>query len=76
MKEGRCIKLNKVFSLSQGYRVLVEDKDVKLPDGTVVESGLDFRNTFHLQSNRISSVFFVPCGGRPAAVSADNWQVC
>jgi hypothetical protein len=55
---------------------LVEDKDVKLPDGTKVESGLEFRNTFHLQGDRISAAFFVPCGGRPAAVSADNWQVC
>ena len=47
-----------------------------LPDGFVVESGLEFRNTFHLMGSRVSGDFFVPCGGRPAAVNADNWQVC
>jgi len=58
----------------EGYRVLIEDKDVTLPDGFVVESGLEFRNTFHLMGSRVSGDFFVPCGGRPAAVNADNWQ--
>jgi glutamate dehydrogenase len=48
---------------------------VKLPDGFVVESGLEFRNTFHLMGSRVSADFFVPCGGRPAAVNSENWQV-
>lgn len=35
-----------------------------LPDGTVVPSGLDFRNTFHLNPLNGAKIF-VPCGGRP-----------
>jgi len=50
---------------------LVEDRGVKLPDGTVVENGLTFRNEFHL--NPLSSAdLFVPCGGRPEAVHINN----
>jgi glutamate dehydrogenase len=51
----------------QGFRILVEDVHVRLPNGTLVEDGLSFRNTFHL--NPLSSAdLFVPCGGRPEAV--------
>lgn len=32
----------------------------------MIESGLYFRNTFHLHSLS-SAELFVPCGGRPAA---------
>lgn len=50
---------------------MVDEHDVKLPDGTVVEDGLKFRNEFHL--NPLSSAdFFVPCGGRPEAVDINN----
>ena len=52
-------------------QVLVGDRDVVLPDGTKIESGLHFRNTFHLFP-KASADFFVPCGGRPAAVQEDN----
>jgi glutamate dehydrogenase len=51
----------------------IDEKDVKLPDGTVVESGLQFRNFFHLNP-MVSADFFVPCGGRPAAVNDLNVQ--
>ncbi len=51
----------------QGRLVLVEEKDVVLPDGTLVESGMAFRNSFHL-SHLSHGDFFIPCGGRPAAV--------
>lgn len=50
---------------------MIEDKDIKLPDGTLVESGLQFRNSFHLNPLS-SSELFVPCGGRPAAVNINN----
>lgn len=33
---------------NQGYLVKVNDKNVKLPNGRVVDSGINFRNTAHL----------------------------
>eukprot|EP00834_Sanchytrium_tribonematis_P008363 NODE_957_length_2903_cov_0.370542.p1 type:complete len:279 gc:universal NODE_957_length_2903_cov_0.370542:1654-818(-) len=54
-----------------GFRVLVEDKNVKLPNGSIVESGLQFRNEFHLLEE-FKSEFFVPCGGRPESVDLSN----
>lgn len=54
-----------------GFRILVDEHDMKLPDGTTVEDGLRFRNEFHL--NPLSSAdVFVPCGGRPEAVDINN----
>ncbi|KAG7875923.1 hypothetical protein KL938_004857 [Ogataea parapolymorpha] len=60
----------------KGYLVLVDDTDVKLPDGRVIASGLTFRNNFHLTlkenfpNNFIK--LFVPCGGRPNSLDANN----
>jgi len=54
-----------------GFLVLVSDTDVRLPDGTLVANGATFRNMFHLNA-RVTADFFVPCGGRPQAVNADN----
>ncbi|KAJ1818046.1 NAD-dependent glutamate dehydrogenase [Coemansia sp. RSA 2599] len=55
----------------EGFRVLVDDFQVTLPDGTFVQDGLAFRNTFHL--NPLASAdFFVPCGGRPESVDINN----
>jgi glutamate dehydrogenase len=54
---------------SDGFIVLVDQKDVTLPDGTVVESGTDFRNSFHLDP-RAAADLFVPCGGRPESINA------
>lgn len=55
----------------KGFKILVGEDNVTLPDGTLVESGLAFRNNFHL--NPLSSAdFFVPCGGRPESVSLSN----
>ncbi|KAJ3231548.1 NAD-dependent glutamate dehydrogenase [Chytriomyces hyalinus] len=54
-----------------GFRVLVDDTNVNLPDGTVVHSGLKFRNEFHLNS-LASADLFVPCGGRPEAIDVGN----
>ncbi|XP_049851473.1 glutamate dehydrogenase 2-like [Schistocerca gregaria] len=54
-----------------GFLVLVDDADVRLPDGTVVENGMNFRNNFHLEP-LASADLFVPCGGRPASVNLSN----
>lgn len=51
--------------------VQINDENKTLPDGTVVESGLHFRNSFHLNQNVVAD-FFVPCGGRPESVNMQN----
>jgi glutamate dehydrogenase len=57
----------------QGFRVLVDEENVILPDGTVVENGLLFRNTFH--TNPLAkATLFAPMGGRPESVGLDNVQ--
>lgn len=55
---------------SQGYRVLVDDKNVTLPDGEHVQNGTTFRNLYHLRSKGVEC--FVPCGGRPEAIDINN----
>ncbi|KAH7064266.1 Glutamate/Leucine/Phenylalanine/Valine dehydrogenase-domain-containing protein [Paraphoma chrysanthemicola] len=52
---------------SEGYRVLVDDNNVRLPNGDLVYNGTTFRNTFHLRSD-IHYDTFVPCGGRPESI--------
>ncbi|KAF9813238.1 hypothetical protein IEO21_05724 [Rhodonia placenta] len=52
-----------------GYLVVVEEQDIKLPSGEIVLDGTDFRNTAHL---RFKADLFVPCGGRPEAVNISN----
>lgn len=51
----------------EGYRVLVDEKNIKLPSGEVVRNGMIFRNTFHLRTEEKFDVF-VPCGGRPESI--------
>lgn len=58
---------------SSGFFVDVTDKKVKLPDGTFVPNGEEFRNNFHLHPLARADLF-VPCGGRPGAVNINNWQ--
>ena len=53
----------------EGFRVLIDEIDVKLPSGEVVANGMNFRNTYHLRATATS---FVPCGGRPEAVDISN----
>ena len=53
----------------EGYRVLIDETDVKLPSGEVIANGMNFRNTYHL---RAQAICFVPCGGRPEAVDISN----
>ena len=50
-----------------GYRVLVEDSNLKLPSGEIINNGTTFRNTFHLRNQEHYDVF-VPCGGRPESI--------
>jgi len=52
---------------STGYRVLVEESNVKLPSGEIVNNGTSFRNTFHLRDAAHYDLF-VPCGGRPESI--------
>ncbi len=52
----------------KGYRVLVEDNNVKLPSGETVYNGTTFRNTFHLRDTSQYDLF-VPCGGRPESIN-------
>ncbi|GAA6024817.1 hypothetical protein JCM8202_006008 [Rhodotorula sphaerocarpa] len=53
----------------EGYLILVDDRDVELPNGEVVVDGTDFRNGAHL---RYKADIFVPCGGRPESVNVNN----
>lgn len=57
-----------------GFRVLIDDKKITLPDKTVINDGLNFRNTFHL-SKYAKAVVFVPCGGRPESVDINNFHM-
>jgi len=52
-----------------GFRVLVDQMDVKLPSGETIANGMNFRNTYHL---RAQAMCFVPCGGRPEAIELSN----
>ncbi|GAO51772.1 hypothetical protein G7K_5865-t1 [Saitoella complicata NRRL Y-17804] len=54
-----------------GFRVLVDETKVTLPDGSVVENGFKFRNEFHLDK-LAQAELFVPCGGRPESVNLTN----
>jgi glutamate dehydrogenase len=54
---------------TQGYKVLLEEKERKLPSGEVIQDGTELRNKFHF---RVKADIFVPCGGRPAAIDIGN----
>ncbi|KAI5846676.1 Glutamate/Leucine/Phenylalanine/Valine dehydrogenase-domain-containing protein [Tricharina praecox] len=56
---------------AEGYRVLVEDNNIKLPNGEMVTNGTIFRNTFHLRTD-IKYDIMVPCGGRPEAIDLNK----
>jgi glutamate dehydrogenase len=56
-----------------GFFVSVNDREITLPDGTVIPNGEDFRNRFHLH-NLASADLFIPCGGRPGAININNWM--
>lgn len=56
---------------NHGFLVLVDDVDIKLPDGRIIDNGMNFRNNFHFDP-LCSADLFVPCGGRPASVNLSN----
>jgi len=58
---------------SGGFLVNIKDRDITLPQGAKVENGLEFRNAFHLHP-LFKADIFVPCGGRPASISINNWK--
>jgi len=66
-------KFDRSLLSPKGFFVSINDKEVKLPDGSIVYNGEEFRNTFHLNP-MVSADLFVPCGGRPASVNINNWQ--
>ncbi|RUP42940.1 Glutamate/Leucine/Phenylalanine/Valine dehydrogenase-domain-containing protein [Jimgerdemannia flammicorona] len=55
----------------KGFKVLVDESNVKLPSGEIIDDGLSFRNNFHVNPLGTAQVF-VPCGGRPEAVDLSN----
>jgi glutamate dehydrogenase len=55
---------------SQGYRVLVDENNVRLPSGENITNGTSFRNTFHLRKPEYD--VFVPCGGRPESIDLSS----
>lgn len=57
----------------RGFLVAVGDRDVRLPDGTVVANGTELRNRFHFYP-ALRADLFVPCGGRPRAINIGNWR--
>jgi len=56
-----------------GFFVSVKDRNVVLPDGTIVANGTEFRNNFHFYP-KLAADLFVPCGGRPKAIKIGNWR--
>jgi glutamate dehydrogenase len=73
-KERKMIEHFRRERLSKGgFFISVQDHSVTLPDGEKVESGLHFRNTFHLHP-KFAADLFVPCGGRPSSITINNWQ--
>lgn len=54
-----------------GYRVLVDETNIKLPNGEVISNGMNFRNTFHLRNTGLAASF-VPCGGRPESIDLSS----
>ena len=51
----------------EGYRVLIDETNIVLPSGEVIDNGMLFRNTFHLRGGKQFDLF-VPCGGRPESI--------
>ncbi|CCU76728.1 NAD(+)-specific glutamate dehydrogenase/putative NAD-specific glutamate dehydrogenase [Blumeria hordei DH14] len=67
-KQRSMISQFDTSKLSQeGYRVLIDENDVKLPNGEMISNGTVFRNTFHLRKTGLTDCF-VPCGGRPESI--------
>lgn len=64
---------NRTLLSDQGFFVDINDRDIVLPNGEKIESGLQFRNDFHLHPLATCDLF-MPCGGRPESVNQSNVQ--
>lgn len=56
----------------KGFFVHVNATNIQLPNGNLIENGLEFRNTFHLNP-MLKADLFVPCGGRPKSINIQNY---
>jgi len=56
---------------NEGFFVGVNDSNVTLPNGQLIENGVQFRNSFHLNP-LVEAELFVPCGGRPESITGSN----
>lgn len=54
-----------------GFLVLLDDKEVTLPDGSWWRTGIELRDRFIFTKYGRADMF-VPCGGRPATISLGN----
>lgn len=66
-KRAMIIEYDLTKLSKDGYRVLCDDSNVKLPNGEVIGNGTTFRNTYHLRDTGMTDAF-VPCGGRPESI--------
>jgi len=64
-------EFNRCFLGNGAFLVTVDESNVTLPDGSVWLTGAELRDNFHL-TDYASADLFVPCGGRPNAVTTDN----
>jgi glutamate dehydrogenase len=73
-KRAMVEQFDKTRLSEKGFFVHINDTNVKLPNGKQVESGVEFRNTFHL-SPMMKADLFVPCGGRPKSINIQNYKL-
>lgn len=75
LKLANARKMTEHFDKSKlgpkGFFVSINETDITLPDGRLIESGMNFRNGFHLDE-LFTADLFVPCGGRPEAINISN----
>mmetsp|Transcript_40612 Transcript_40612/g.94315 ORF Transcript_40612/g.94315 Transcript_40612/m.94315 type:complete len:1161 (-) Transcript_40612:134-3616(-) len=64
-------EFNRCFLGNGGFLVTVDESNVVLPDGSSWLTGAELRDNFHL-TDYATADLFVPCGGRPNAVTTDN----
>jgi glutamate dehydrogenase len=56
-----------------GFLILAEEKDIRLPDKSFWKTGAELRDSFHLSSFAKADLF-VPCGGRPSSITSETVQ--
>lgn len=66
-----AIMYNENLLSKDGFMVPEDAIDLKLPDGTVVKRGSQFRDEFHLGGGG-GAALFNPCGGRPSSITPFN----